>query len=59
MPTMTQSDVQATVIFLSVALIVWCVYGSNHHENRYVPAINSFWIGAINFMILFYIFFSK
>lgn len=59
MPTMTQSDAQGTMIFLSIALVVWCVYGTNHDENRYVPIINSFWIGAINFMILFYIFFSK
>lgn len=59
MPTMIQRDAQATVVFLSVALIAWCVYGSNHHEDGYVPAINSFWIGAINFMILFYVFFSK
>ena len=59
MPTMTKSDTQGTMIFLSITLVVWYVYGSNHDKDRYVPIINSFWIGAINFMILFYIFFSK
>ena len=59
MPTMTPNDAKAAMTFLSIALLIWCVYGTNHGEDQYVSAINSFWLGAINFMMLFYIFFSK
>lgn len=59
MPVMTAKDAIATLWILAAALILWSMYGSNHKNNKWVQVINSFWLGAIVFFILFYIFFSR
>lgn len=56
---MAKDEVQAIAYFLVSTLIIWAVYGSNHSENKFVPAVNSFWLGAVNFMIIFYLFWGK
>lgn len=59
MAVMTTQDAQATQIILIIVSFVWMIYGCNHSDNAWVPVINNFWLGAIVFMIMFYVFFSK
>lgn len=56
---MSKNTTQAIAYFLLTALINWYLYGWNHSEDQLVPAVNTFWLGAINFMIMAYILFSK
>lgn len=59
MPIMTANDAGATLIFLVVVVIIWADHNLHHGNNVAVASINAFWLGAISFMIMFYIFFSK
>ena len=59
MMIITKEDAQTATQVLLIALIIWSIYGWKHSEDQLVPAINVFWLGAINFMIMAYMLFSK
>lgn len=53
---MLSQEARAIGITMLIVGIIWMNYGSNHSDNKWVSAINNFWLGAIMFLIFVYIF---